>query len=1352
MRTFVGLAIAIIVMAATHQSVAQDIPILAVMEIEDKTGKFERNDMEAATEVLSALLVSSGSYAVVDKSRQAAKRQSIVRELRRESHDACYDESCRIQLGRELAADSLLSCVVVGLGRHCTLSCCIVPLDKAVAEKAGIAKFKCGVDEMPGAVESVAGRLATVKRASEKAAAALPLPLTGKEFIAKFESRPPGAQVEVDGVPRRTAPCSIYLTQGTHKIRMTLPRYEPQEEVAVIDADKTFDWELAPTFGWLKVTSAPPGLDVSIKQEGREETWSATTPSPELKLDSGRYVIDLKDGKYRSVTETVVVTKGQTTVAQLAAEAQQGYLKVKVFEQHENAIAADVVVDRTKMGRAPGPWAVDVGKRIIEVLVDGKKVATKTTLIIAGETSELRISVNSAALAKAETQERLGRLELQIDRAAKDGSATIPENLFDVQMQATIGRIEPLDSEDPTGKNKVTPVSIPKVVRAWMVEAEQFILLEHNDEDSRYYASMLAFQIAKVYMRYGHFAETRRRLETILEDRESDPLLIVYCYLDLARTYHHENDLDQLGKVTRRMKEDDVGEQTSMAEVHQSIADARLRARFLRAGALLEEAKDSDDASRARELYSAAALELETIADENPQFDKADLCLLEAGRSFEQANLNARAARLYQRVVEEKRFSESAYREAALSSLADSYESSFAFGKATETYLRFAREYPKSDELKSVLLKAAHLFEMDQDYLKAAELLVLLIKSFPDWDSTPKLVYLLVDLYQKGGDKAAARRAAAHFVKNYGSSPALASPLMKATIKLGRWASEEGDGKAAQEHFKRVVRLYNDSGMKTGSKGAYIAAEAAFHLAESGLKGFFALQLGGTADQQRKNGTGKRDKLLVLEAMYGAVTQYGATNWSVAAIYRVGLLWSELGQAFATAPYPTDLPKDEDFKYQYQVQIGDLTARFEDKARTLWRSGVEFAQRAGIIGIWTYKILGELHRYPEDRTRYPLYRPVKLHRSDIRGGGFRTGAGSPDSRRMGDSQSWISALEKLVASEDFTAALELARSRLTENETDIEAIKILGILYYRIGKYKTAKYAFERARKLAPTDHESLFCLALVEDSLDKRVPVKVLAAYDKALKVNPDYPEALNNAGVTLWESRNYEAAVEKFTEALKHAPGFEGAKLNLANALRGVKKYDEADKIYSQLAAGHSKSAAAYFNRGVLYLENEFGGMDVDDLRDKAAGFFDHYRTVMGSSLPEDDPAEEYALQARTLGKEYRAGKEEERRRHESQKARLEDLKPVYMKVLGEDEELKLKLKEALDMWGSGGDTSRSSTVREAMAQHDNMLGPLLSELEMAMKLGEADEVEYILEEIDSAMTELRPLLDEALQASPP
>jgi len=130
-------------------------PILAVMHIEDGTGVLKQSDLINATDYLRAVLISSRSYLLVDKGRLEEKRREVLSTLRRESHEGCYDQKCRVALGRQLAADTMLSCRITALGKTCTFACELIPLDRAVAERGGHLKFDCTPEGLAQAVDGV---------------------------------------------------------------------------------------------------------------------------------------------------------------------------------------------------------------------------------------------------------------------------------------------------------------------------------------------------------------------------------------------------------------------------------------------------------------------------------------------------------------------------------------------------------------------------------------------------------------------------------------------------------------------------------------------------------------------------------------------------------------------------------------------------------------------------------------------------------------------------------------------------------------------------------------------------------------------------------------------------------------------------------------------------------------------------------------------------------------------------------------------------------------------------------------------------------------------------------------------
>ena len=139
--------------------------ILAVMEIEDSSGKFSAKDIQTATEYLRGRLTATGRFIVIDKTRQAAALDRIVAQNKKDSYRECRDTSCQIPLGQELSADSILRTGVLYLGGVFTLQAELVDLSKGAAIKGATVDFEEKPGEAPvralsGALRSLVTQLA----------------------------------------------------------------------------------------------------------------------------------------------------------------------------------------------------------------------------------------------------------------------------------------------------------------------------------------------------------------------------------------------------------------------------------------------------------------------------------------------------------------------------------------------------------------------------------------------------------------------------------------------------------------------------------------------------------------------------------------------------------------------------------------------------------------------------------------------------------------------------------------------------------------------------------------------------------------------------------------------------------------------------------------------------------------------------------------------------------------------------------------------------------------------------------------------------------------------------------------
>jgi len=91
---------------------ADRAPIVAVFGIEAKRVTLKTGAVDALSEYLANRLAASGVYQVIPCDAMGAK----LSEQRRASHKTCYDQSCQIEIGRQLAAQKSLAAQVMKIG------------------------------------------------------------------------------------------------------------------------------------------------------------------------------------------------------------------------------------------------------------------------------------------------------------------------------------------------------------------------------------------------------------------------------------------------------------------------------------------------------------------------------------------------------------------------------------------------------------------------------------------------------------------------------------------------------------------------------------------------------------------------------------------------------------------------------------------------------------------------------------------------------------------------------------------------------------------------------------------------------------------------------------------------------------------------------------------------------------------------------------------------------------------------------------------------------------------------------------------------------------------------------------
>ncbi|HSA32245.1 MAG TPA: CARDB domain-containing protein [bacterium] len=145
-------------------------PVAAVMEIEDKSGKFEKQVLWDATDYFRTKLVSGGKFVVVDRTKQADKVKELAKKGKKESHGETVDTTYQIPLGKALAAQVLLRPRITSFAGKFTFAVEIISIEKEAVIGGASAEFAGDETGLAAAMEKVAAEIGGKAQGGDTAA------------------------------------------------------------------------------------------------------------------------------------------------------------------------------------------------------------------------------------------------------------------------------------------------------------------------------------------------------------------------------------------------------------------------------------------------------------------------------------------------------------------------------------------------------------------------------------------------------------------------------------------------------------------------------------------------------------------------------------------------------------------------------------------------------------------------------------------------------------------------------------------------------------------------------------------------------------------------------------------------------------------------------------------------------------------------------------------------------------------------------------------------------------------------------------------------------------------------------
>lgn len=204
-------------------------PIVAVFDIETKLIHIGRSMLLALSDYLANCL--SRYYQIVPRSR--LKKRLMAEKTKAYKH--CYDQSCQIEIGRELAANKSLATQIMRIGKKCVVTANLYDLKRATTEKGAAAKGKCSRDAITSLIEKVVWRLEHYWEPNQKSLKSTSLRRSGTLVVTSLRY----GTIFIDGKKVGHTPRMVIdLPSGEHSVEVRFtPSAKKKKRIIIRDGE-----------------------------------------------------------------------------------------------------------------------------------------------------------------------------------------------------------------------------------------------------------------------------------------------------------------------------------------------------------------------------------------------------------------------------------------------------------------------------------------------------------------------------------------------------------------------------------------------------------------------------------------------------------------------------------------------------------------------------------------------------------------------------------------------------------------------------------------------------------------------------------------------------------------------------------------------------------------------------------------------------------------------------------------------------------------------------------------------------------------------------------------------------------
>ena len=130
--------------------------VVAVFDINVSGQSLDGALVSRMSDYLAMRLATERRFSVVPRDQLRAR----LRDQKKQSYDKCFDQSCQIEIGKELAAEKSLSSAIVRFGRVCKVTAVLYDLRTSASEGGATASGPCSESSLVASLEEVVQKLA----------------------------------------------------------------------------------------------------------------------------------------------------------------------------------------------------------------------------------------------------------------------------------------------------------------------------------------------------------------------------------------------------------------------------------------------------------------------------------------------------------------------------------------------------------------------------------------------------------------------------------------------------------------------------------------------------------------------------------------------------------------------------------------------------------------------------------------------------------------------------------------------------------------------------------------------------------------------------------------------------------------------------------------------------------------------------------------------------------------------------------------------------------------------------------------------------------------------------------------